>query len=164
MPYLHWETSHKLARMTDIIREVTKEENKGVSKPHPIAGGQTPEGKFFDAATVTKLRHKYKRLREPSIKHLGPYLMSVANMFDAMDHEPDETLLREGLHNNPPLHVRRTLDQTYFSAFDDTGSRSKDQVVYRGTRGLLNNPRVLMVDQLWMWILDESKLHLGFQW
>ena len=93
---------------------------------------------------------------------LGEYLFALAMVADAMDYEADERLLRDNLHQNPPLHIRRTLDQSYFLTLDDTGVRDKDQVVYRGTRlgksFHSHNTRVVMVDQLWLWILDDSML------
>jgi hypothetical protein len=79
-----------------------------------------------------------------------------------MDYEADERLLRDNLHVDPPLHIRRTLDQSYFLTLDDTAARDKDQVVYRATKQgksiYCRNTRVVMVDQLWLWILDGSKL------
>jgi hypothetical protein len=92
---------------------------------------------------------------------LGEYLITVAKVADAMDYEPNERLLRENLHEDPPMHIRRTLDQSYFLTLEDTEARDKDQVVYRGTRAgkslYARNTRVVMVDQLWLWILDESR-------
>jgi hypothetical protein len=91
---------------------------------------------------------------------LGEYLIAVAKVADAMDYELNERLLRKNLHNDPPMHIRRTLDQSYFLTLEDTEARDKGQVVYRGTRAgkslHARNTRVVMVDQLWLWILDES--------
>jgi hypothetical protein len=85
-----------------------------------------------------------------------------------MDTEAEERLLMRGLvpqtidtekTREPALHIRRTLDQSYFLNLEDTSRRDRDQVVYRATRlpwhvpG--NLPRVVMVDQLWLWILDD---------
>lgn len=79
-----------------------------------------------------------------------------------MDYEADERLLRDFVKEDPPLHIRRTLDQYYFVTLDDTSQRDKDQVVYRGTldqkRETKSQSRVVMVDQLWLWILDDSML------
>lgn len=75
-----------------------------------------------------------------------------------MDYEADERLLRDNINDDLPLHIRRTLDQYYFVALDNTSERDKDQVVYRGTTSKDSrdfNRRVIMVDQLWMWILDD---------
>ena len=87
--------------------------------------------------------------------------MTVAQVFEAMNYESDERLLRDYVKANPPLHIRRTLDQYYFATLDDTSQRDKDQVVYRGTKAGRNlhgrKTRVVMVDQLWLWILDDSR-------
>lgn len=85
-----------------------------------------------------------------------------------MDTEVNDRLLRHGLVTNnsnsePPLHVRRTLDQVYFLNSMDTTERDKDQVVYRATRKPFKDPghggvtRIMMVDQLWLWILDDCE-------
>lgn len=78
-------------------------------------------------------------------------------MAEEIDYAADEKLLREKVNIHSPLHVRRTLDQYYFLTLDNTSERDRDQVVYRGTRSLSSTTRVVMVDQLWMWILDDSR-------
>jgi hypothetical protein len=92
--------------------------------------------------------------------------LALAQVVDAMDYEADERLLRENLHHNPPLHIRRTLDQSYFLTLEDTSVRDKDQVVYRETREgwsfHTRNTRVVMVDQLWLWILDGNTIITSF--
>jgi hypothetical protein len=57
------------------------------------------------------------------------------------------------------------LDQSYYWTLKDTSTRDRDQVVYRATNQEDQNPRiprVVMVDQLWMWILDGSKHYILF--
>jgi len=102
----------------------------------------------------------------PRRSALGQYLINLARVADAMDYEADEQLLRENLHNDPPLHIRRTLDQYYFLTLDDTSARDRDQVVYRETRAGRSfhsrNTRVVMVDQLWLWILDDHTIITSF--
>lgn len=86
--------------------------------------------------------------------------MTVAQVFVEMDYDSDERLLRDHVKAEPPLHIRRTLDQYYFSSIDDTSQRDREQIVNRGTeaewRLYGRNKSVVMVDQLWMWILDDS--------
>jgi hypothetical protein len=69
-----------------------------------------------------------------------------------------------------PLHVRRTLDQSYYHTLQDAEIRKHDldQVLFRYTHKDLGNgvaSRLLMVDQLWLWIIDEpdhtSKTYLN---
>jgi len=162
MPYLHWETSHKLTKMTENIHEITQLEKKRARSSFPEISRE--KIKFLSSRVVNSVKHrpKNKEMRKWPRNCLGRYLMSVAQVYEAMDDAADENLLRSYLYKRSPLHVRRTLDQAYFSTLDDTGSRSMDQVVYRGTQGALHSwspksPKVVMVDQLWMWILDESK-------
>lgn len=96
--------------------------------------------------------------------------MSLAQLWDAMDMELDERLVKHGLisqgtNGKPPeplLHIRRTLDQSYFLNLNDTSQRDQDQVVYRATWGHGNLTRVVMVDQLWLWVLDERELPSPF--
>lgn len=56
--------------------------------------------------------------------------------------------------------MRRTLEQFYYWTAPDTTGRDKEQVVCRGTRTQNEDPdataRLVMVDQLWLWILDEN--------
>jgi hypothetical protein len=107
---------------------------------------------------------------------LGQTLYYASVLREAMDCYQDERLLADYLLSDPPLHPRRTLDQSYYWNLKDTAKRDRDQVVYRGTvprKGRLCScsqpgcrhyqenhrkiPRILMVDQLWLWILDGSK-------
>jgi hypothetical protein len=64
------------------------------------------------------------------------------------------------------LHPRRTLDQFYYSSLIDTSIRDQDQTTSKwtgsgvGTEGhtsASDDSLVMMVDQLWCWVLDESK-------
>ncbi|OXV11500.1 hypothetical protein Egran_00739 [Elaphomyces granulatus] len=69
----------------------------------------------------------------------------------------DEMLIRAHLNcSTTSLHIRRTLDQ-YFYPNIDTQSRDEDQVVYRyqakDGNVVSKEPKIFMVDQLWMWIL-----------
>lgn len=169
---------------------------------------------------------------------VGRYLYDIAQVWDAMDYDADERLLRQSFSETeqgvvtagprrakwePPLHIRRTLDRSYFSIVENTAVRDTDQVVYRQTRarkerhekqeenekaattsttlnttsphtqhvestavsrthgtepGITIKPgtatkkkkmmtklvgvrRVVMVDQLWMWILGEGETLLN---
>jgi len=114
-------------------------------------------------------------------KHLlGRVLYRAAQLSEAMDFYYEEQLLKEFLHSNPPFHPRRTLDQSYYWTLQSTKKRDRDQVVYRGTSpkkkfihkehcktkkeppcrqcwdDIRKVPRVIMVDQLWLWILNGS--------
>jgi hypothetical protein len=112
---------------------------------------------------------------------LGQYLLRVAMLSEIMACYEDEELVRGYLFANPPLHPRRTLHQssdTHYGFLKSTDRLDKEQVVYKATapveqsthrhctrlygclhcRGDIRKiPRVLMVDQLWLFILDGSE-------
>jgi ankyrin repeat protein len=79
----------------------------------------------------------------------------------------DEMLIRAHLTTSPvSLHVRRTLDQSFYHNID-IQSHDTDQVVYRyQKRGKPEDPdndhKIFMVDQLWMWILGKDLIVTSF--
>lgn len=83
----------------------------------------------------------------------------------------DEMLLRAHLGGSTAnLHVRRTLDQFFYHNID-TRSRDQDQVVYRYQAEKAKrmdisedeiDPKVFMVDQLWMWVLGKDLVVTAF--
>ncbi|KAI0165246.1 hypothetical protein GGR52DRAFT_575337 [Hypoxylon sp. FL1284] len=103
---------------------------------------------------------------------LGQFFLDAARLYEGMSNYRDKRLLRKYLTTDPPLHPRRTLDQAYYWTLNSTKKRDRDQVVYRSTttkpddfhtydRTSKNEDklsRVVMVDQLWMWILDANTI------
>ncbi|KAI1650869.1 uncharacterized protein F4817DRAFT_326027 [Daldinia loculata] len=72
-----------------------------------------------------------------------------------VDTSRDSLIINAYLHNNPPLHPRRTLDQFFYHGID-TSARDTDQVVYRYCKRYLLEPKVFMVDQLWLWVIGKD--------
>lgn len=77
----------------------------------------------------------------------------------------DEILIRAHLTKSASfLHVRRTLDQFFYHNIDTT-FRDRDQVVYRFQQKHRKDdvdPKIFMVDQLWMWILGKDLVVTSF--
>lgn len=79
----------------------------------------------------------------------------------------DELLIKAHLMSSTAsLHVRRTLDQFFYPNID-TQIRDQDQVVYRYQTGdcrqrSWQDPKIFMVDQLWMWILGTNLIVTSF--
>lgn len=74
----------------------------------------------------------------------------------------DELLVHAYINRGPdinsPLHPRRTLDQFFYYGID-TSHRDVDQVVWRyckNHRPASEEVKLLMVDQLWMWIMGSK--------
>ncbi len=180
MPYLHWETHKRRKKMTDVMKEITSEYHR--DRPHvtenmreeflkgaeelllnharqltDFFSSEELEKEKAEKAKPKKLKKGQKEVRGP----LGEYLLQIARVYDALDIEPDVRILRDHLYKNPPLHARRTLDQSYYWKLQNTDGRDEDQVVYRETKrgkNISRTSRVIMVDQLWLYILDDSKL------
>ncbi|KAL2001346.1 hypothetical protein VTN02DRAFT_1863 [Thermoascus thermophilus] len=60
-------------------------------------------------------------------------------------------------------HEPMTLDQYYYATLDDTQERDDSQVVSRyldreREKNAPKEPQILMVDQLWLWIIDEKTI------
>lgn len=97
----------------------------GLFWPNYDEGGR----KIWHAARLDKNRHGRLIARNP----LGQFLLDAARLRQAMTMHRDQQLLEKYLHHDPPLHPRRTLDQSYYSDLKPTKSRDREQVVYRGT-------------------------------
>ena len=149
IPYVHWEeVDMYLLRNKCLDWMVNQGKLERTSGLYKDVKGKPP----FDAVawkaarldtTVAWDREKMKKYPETIGK-----LINDAKLLFAYVHEPR------------PLHVRRTLDQSYYYPLPDEDIRKRDldQVLFRHTNKFMQlkeKSRVLMVDQLWMWIIDE---------
>jgi len=225
MPYLHWETSRKREQFASEIEkiraiEADKKAWKEIYKKNQLRAAHAPEGSrpngntmvysatgfsdqdlstvenVVDATTNgrSNMDRSFSRL-EPK-RPLACYFLAAADLYEGMTTYRDKALLREYLPLDPPIHPRRTLDQSYYWTLRSTKRRDIDQVVYRGTtakpedfhrydqenntwpdhEGLSDRSRdcrpcktsikkvsrVVMVDQLWMWVLDGKTIITSF--
>lgn len=55
------------------------------------------------------------------------------------------------------LQPRRSLDDYFFTHLQGSGMKDTSQVLWRFFNFRGQEPKIFMVDQLWMWILDDSK-------
>ncbi|KAL7783153.1 hypothetical protein V8C43DRAFT_318548 [Trichoderma afarasin] len=127
MPYLHWDEEDAMKARTEYLSERSP--------------GATPSnGRVWENMPKTELKSK----REEML--INKYLLSDDNSNSKSRHV---------------LHVRRTLDQSLYHNLKDTIFRDADQTVHRYQRELNKKKKkekeqpltVIMVDQLWMWIL-----------
>jgi len=52
------------------------------------------------------------------------------------------------------LHPRRSLDQFFYSSLPNTDQRDNDQVVSKDTMASRGGAKMVMVDQLWLWVIE----------
>lgn len=119
---------------------------------------------------------------------LGQYLLDAARLFQGMAEYQEKTVIRETVRSETPLHLRRTLAQAYHWTLEGGEDYGKDQTLYRATKARayhIYDPKtqtwpdhqlsqagdcdkcrddsrkvasIIMVDQLWMWILDSRTI------
>lgn len=93
---------------------------------------------------------------------------TVRRLFSKKEVEEEENngdimLLKGYVDATKPLHCRRTLDQFSYYMLGSTESRDMDQVLLRWGRkrlekdGNVEDAPVLMVDQLWLWVLHDGQ-------
>jgi hypothetical protein len=74
----------------------------------------------------------------------------------------EEKLIRAYLNLDHPLHLRRTLDQYYYYTHNNTTTRDIDETIFRRFEtefmGGKKKRVVMMVDQLWMWVLGGNNM------
>jgi hypothetical protein len=145
MPYLNFETYQNQLQMRKAVESV--------------GPGAWPQGLTTSTESLT-----YDGLESSPRTSQQPFHRIMRQDYDR-DCSNDEKLILAYFSNKPhppKLHVRRTLDQYYYHMLKDTKARDGDQVVYRWAHlaelmGESADPKVLMVDQLWLWIVDGSK-------
>jgi len=187
MPYLHWETDRARSKASRIIKKngpsvssnlaCVTEAIIDVNTRHSSSNTKQPNRNVMFYSRRELHKSKWSRDQKP----LGKILLLAASLYEAMDEYTDEKLLKEYLSVTPALHPRRTLAQSYYWTLKDTDKTDRDQVVYRATapspgslhhkcekndndppcskcsENISKTPRLIMVDQLWLWILDNSK-------
>ncbi|KAF4811532.1 hypothetical protein CGCSCA5_v009772 [Colletotrichum siamense] len=105
-----------------------------------LAGGLAPGGhsqneyhtdgrKIWYVAKLESSKHG----RLLAVTKLGQFFLDAARLYDAMTMHRDQTLLEYYLHHDPPIHPRRTLDQSYYWALKTTKARDEAQVIFKGT-------------------------------
>jgi hypothetical protein len=217
MPYIHWETYTAQKEVAGWIEKVKLDSDK-------TSGGQ--ENTFWPSEK--RPQPTVKIAKQPQTTTSDAEKVAIETQ-DAKDIYQE--LLKRYLFKRRPVHLRRTLDQYYYSYLADTNFRDSDQVVMRQLNEerkklkLESNPNyqelkkikdseqsiadssffsrilqkirrslpttleevksrptleevksqlvkieqttywdknspILMVDQLWLWVLDESLSHI----
>jgi hypothetical protein len=102
--------------------------------------------------------------KEEQEKRRRKRIQRIVDVAKEESRTPDEKLILAYMFDEIPLHFRRTLDQYYYYTLPTTEARDTDQVVSRYFEKTWpeeeNENLVLMVDQLWLWILDKGTYRL----
>ncbi|TRX94215.1 hypothetical protein FHL15_004983 [Xylaria flabelliformis] len=149
--------------------------NKQILTIPPKAGNHTAKpisvGSLAEGSNLVSIRHQRNEKGRIQVEiPLGRYLFLASRLYESMENYRDKMLLRKYLLQELPMHPRRTLDQAARSAFNSNRQSDKTQGLrpeHESSRTLPTGqykaniqkaPFVVMVDQLWMWILDENTI------
>ena len=144
MPFIHYERTSALRRMRKEIATALKATHQA---PRVVVKDRLSRAPAPDPVPPTK---------RPTLKE------------DRQD--ADKKLIAAHINNsNASIHIRRTLDQSFYRTIDTT-FRDKDQVILRyqrdhpppKSRCHQDGLKLLMVDQLWMWIVSGELLITSF--
>lgn len=165
MPFLHWETDRRRSKAAGAIRKAKNDKSLSMS--------EVVEKKLYREPSHTEVSRR---------TILRQIFLLAAAIAEAMEYDTDERLVLKHLETAAPLHPRRTLDQFYYWTIKDTRIRDRDQVVYRATAPIRDDrhrnctdkncdqcnsnlkkiARLVMVDQLWLFILDRNTIITSF--
>ncbi|KAK8076230.1 hypothetical protein PG994_003502 [Apiospora phragmitis] len=109
-------------------------------------GGTVPREYFPDAL-------RFEENDRLKVKHpLGQYLLDAARLFEGMTNYRDKKLLEKYLGGDTPF----TLVEPWTKHTIGNSTRTRNGT---GTRSRIRKvSRVIMVDQLWMWVLDKRTI------
>lgn len=130
------------------LTEFSKNDIESRKIKHPKEDADESRNKLVDAVDLA-IYQLFRRRREDKLSGrpyiddsgrlivlsaLGQYLVDAARLYEAMSTFRDQRMLEKYLFHDPPLHPRRTLDQSYYWTLRTTKARDRDQVIYRDTK------------------------------
>jgi hypothetical protein len=128
MPYLHWETDRRRLKSAEILKQHSPAKwspfvNVVDDARDPFVetsmDREDSDGLLEHITTISRSRKPSlspRKITHKSIqcqKLLGRLFLKAAALYEAMDGYADEKLIERYLKRRPPLHPRRTLDQSY---------------------------------------------------
>jgi hypothetical protein len=139
MPYLTYETAESRMALKRVVAETRNQTPSHSREISEMLQPSAQPGSFQDK----RLPNETKSSGNPNEKLVQGYLMTPTSW------------------NSQSLHIRRTLDQFFFRDLPDVDKGSADDDVDDQTVGRYAKRnglplRIFMVDQLWLWIMDES--------
>lgn len=166
----------------DLVIPCLSKKGKDVTWPKDSRRSQSPARRASTALWLRWLHHRKPDAGETSPfkkekgriiagTEVGQVLFDAAVLYEAMANYRDRRFIQKYLHEDPPLHPRRTLDQAYYWTLKTTKLRDRDQVVYRGTtveQNLRHRLKPKKQSKKWMWnvkaLKHEKCEKVEFEW
>lgn len=185
MPYLHWEDKRSLDRARQYVKFAHSQkilEAQTLRSDEGVKGTTTRNSKLSPReSSVPRSQNNHNDTQNAAIEigweiqrtpawkprlPLAQYLFYAAKVYQLFQEAADAKLVMKDLMAPSPLHLRRTLDPPRKrSIADGSTQQNMENIICRATRqqrdsdpggkNLLTSR--IVVDQLWLWILDDSK-------
>jgi hypothetical protein len=165
MPYLHWDDEMAMKKRSEILaRPLSKIEMPLTTSSKTLSTTATPPTnsimKETFSGTSTPISNASSRTHSPNDEAQKELPRGIFKREEMLIEKYLRSELRHNKNSRHLLHVRRTLDQSLYHNLKDTKIRDADQTVRR-YQELQNEGKrtdevpltVIMVDQLWLWIL-----------
>lgn len=156
IPYLHWESYEYLMKRQRVIEERLRYSLEPLKVGVSVRAREPESPNQTEARIFSKLRTTRRTRVEQELLHDDKE--SFKKLMQDIQSSQELKLIWEHLDSDSQLHCRRSLDQYMYSTLPDTSARDGDQVLHKCTK-----ESVLVVDQLWMWVLDDATVVTCFQ-
>ncbi|OAQ78569.1 ankyrin repeat containing protein [Purpureocillium lilacinum] len=152
VPYLHYETQRGFSAMSESISRMLPVRRRAKKTAKFNLPESDRNGEREDTAGHAPGPNPSERT---SANRAPGMAMSPGALHDLLL----KGYLKSALGDVPPLQARRTLDQYFYTHLGSTAKRDVDQVVLRYTSKYAGvEPKIFMVDQLWLWLLDDDTI------
>ncbi|KAI9768750.1 MAG: hypothetical protein M1840_004745 [Geoglossum simile] len=189
LPFLGWESFGRLQARAEVMKERLRLSEKARLE-HELANSKSlaPDEVGRGRIAYPKQHAIPQDDLELEVLNMSPRRGLLTRLANSVELQ----LIWEYLMPGTDLHCRRSLDQFMYSTLPDTSDRDKDQVYQKRTRRESGTARapvtsydsliadelsiqgiegydhgetgsVLVVDQLWLWVLDEGTVVTFFQ-
>jgi hypothetical protein len=167
--YLEWESFKRLVTRAEVMRERMKRPEYARLKQKKLVRSES-----FNRFRRREAIYPRERVVPPGDLEVEPLrTYSPSGLLLELAESVEFQLIWEYLMQGIDLHCRRSLDQFMYTTLPDTSDRDKDQVFYKRTKRMDDTPireidgydhgkdgSVLVVDQLWLWVLNEGRFCL----
>jgi hypothetical protein len=162
MPYLRFGTLKGLREMQRAIKDAERKPTQPSDEKGMDHG--LPKGEMKEPANDEGGKEPGNAIKQRKIAVDSQDKKGEGKIKEEIQHENRKLILAYLNHDNC-LHISRTLDQFYYHSLspEKLEYRNTHQVVFdrhrhKNVEGKteVNNYQICMVDQLWLWVVDES--------
>jgi hypothetical protein len=170
MPYLRFGTLKGLRAMQRAIKDAHRKSTQHSGekgKDHDRPKKEMKESAKYEGGNESGNDSKQRRVASDSQTKVEDKKIKPEEVDQEKIQNENRNLILAYLHHDDCLHVSRTLDQFYYHSLspEKLEGRNTDQVVFkyakevmklRNQHPVLESYQICMVDQLWLWVIDES--------